>query len=93
MIAPVEYVGHLEEINELEYEGVQQVVLIGTWVRANYRGNSATVKKDEFGFTMANFKRTLAFGRDSFAHRAAREEGCRSRRRSTERNAFSTRTS
>ena len=67
VIAPVEYVGHLEEIIELEYEEVRQVVLIGTWVRANYRGNAATVKKDQYGFTIANFERMLPFGRDSFA--------------------------
>lgn len=67
VVAAVEYVGHLDEIIELDYGIVKQVVLIGTWVRANYRGPSATVKKDEWGFTIANFSRTIPFGRDSFA--------------------------
>ena len=31
------------------------------------QGNTATVKKDEWGFRIANFSRTLPFGRDSFA--------------------------
>ena len=67
IVASVEYVGHLDEIIELNYGIVKQVVLIGTWVKANYRGASATVKKDEWGFTIANFSRTIPFGRDSFA--------------------------
>ena len=67
VFAPVEYVGSLEEILELNYGTLKQVVLIGTWVRANYRGSAATVKKDEWGLTIANFSRTLPFGRDSFA--------------------------
>ena len=67
IIAPVEYVGHLEEIVELNYNIFRQVVLIGTWVKANYRGANATVKKDNFGFTIANFSQTIPFGRDSFA--------------------------
>ena len=67
VIAPVEYVGHLEEIVELNYTVFRQVVLIGTWVKANYRGANATVKKDNFGFTIANFAQTIPFGRDSFA--------------------------
>lgn len=67
VIAPVEYVGHLEEIIELDYATFRPVVLIGTWVKANYRGATATVKKDSLGFTIANFAQTIPFGRDSFA--------------------------
>ena len=67
VIAPVEYVGHLEEIIELNYATFRPVVHIGTWVKANYRGATATVKKDSLGFTIANFAQTIPFGRDSFA--------------------------
>ena len=67
VVAPVEYVGHLEEIIELDYRVLRQVVFVGTWVRANYRGTGATVKKDQWGFTVANFSRMIPFGRDSFA--------------------------
>lgn len=45
IIAAVEYVGHLDEILEVDYGAVRQTVLIGTWVKANYRGPSATIKK------------------------------------------------
>lgn len=67
IVAPIEYIGNLEEIIELDYSVFRQVVLIGTWVRANYRGSNATVKKDQWGFTIANFTRTIPFGRESFA--------------------------
>lgn len=67
IMAAVEYVGHLDEIVELDYSIVKQVIMIGTWVRANYRGASATVKRDEWGFTIANFSQTIPFGRESFA--------------------------
>ena len=67
VVAPIEYVGYLEEIIELDYTTFRPVVLIGTWVKANYRGAHATVKKDSLGFTIANFAQIIPFGRDSFA--------------------------
>ena len=36
-------------------------------MRANYRGQNATVKKDRWGFTIANFESCERFGRESFA--------------------------
>jgi hypothetical protein len=36
-------------------------------VKANYRGRNATVKKDEWGFTIANFNAMVPFGYESFA--------------------------
>ena len=65
--APVEYVGNLDEIIELDYGILTQVVLVASWVKANYRGQNATVKKDKWGFTLANFNRMIEFGQDSFA--------------------------
>ena len=36
-------------------------------MKANYKGRNATVKKDEWGFTMANFNIMVPFGYESFA--------------------------
>lgn len=36
-------------------------------MKANYRGTNATVKKDEWGFTMANFNSLSTFCYESFA--------------------------
>ncbi|KAG0597359.1 hypothetical protein M758_UG331700 [Ceratodon purpureus] len=67
VMAALEYVGYVDEIVELEYGAFKQTVLVGSWVRANYRGSNATVKRDRWGFTIANFNRMLEFGQDSFA--------------------------
>ena len=67
VMAALEYVGHLEEIIELDYIEFRQTVLIGTWVKANYRGPSATVKRDKWGLTIANFNSMVDYGVDSFA--------------------------
>ena len=65
--ADIEYVGNVQEIVELNYGGLCVVVLICSWVHANYRGNSATVKKDQWGFSIANFERMIPLGPESFA--------------------------
>lgn len=66
VLAPIEYVGKLDKIIKLDYGEVKQVVLVASWVKANYRGANATVKKDRWGFTIANFTLMLEFGADSF---------------------------
>ena len=66
--ADVEYVGHIEEILELNYRRHCLVVLVCDFVRANYVGGNATIKRDRWGFTLANYDRR--YGRvciDSFA--------------------------
>ena len=63
----LEYVGQIDEIVELDYGGHCVVLLVCDWVKANYRGRNATVKKDEWGFTMANFGARVSFGYESFA--------------------------
>ena len=65
--AAVEYVGHLHEILELDYTTHCVVILVCEWVKANYAGTNATVKKDRLGFTMANFNRMIPYGKESFA--------------------------
>lgn len=66
--ANVEYVGHIEEILELNYRRHCLVVLVCDFVKANYVGENATVKKDKWGFTLANYDRRFGrICRDSFA--------------------------
>jgi len=63
----LKYIGQIEEIVELDYGSHCTVLLVCQWVKANYRGRNATVKKDEWGFTMANFGALVPFGYESFA--------------------------
>ena len=66
--ADVEYVGHIEEILELNYRRHCVVVLVCDFVKANYVGENATIKRDKWGFTLANYdKRYGTICRDSFA--------------------------
>ena len=65
--ANLEYIGQILEIVELNYGRHCTVLLVCDWVKANYRGRNATVKKDEWGFTMANFNSLVPFGYESFA--------------------------
>jgi len=67
VMANVEYVGELHEILELNYAGLCVIVLLCKWVKANYRGNIAIVKKDKWDFTLVNFNSILPFGPESFA--------------------------
>jgi hypothetical protein len=65
--ADVEYVGHIEEILELNYRRHCLVVLVCDFVKANYVGENATIKKDKWGFTLANYDRRFGrICRDSF---------------------------
>jgi len=50
----VEYMGHMEEILELNYKRHCLVVFVCDFVKANYNGENATIKKDKWGFTLAN---------------------------------------
>jgi len=65
--ADVEYIGQVKEIVELDYRGTCIVVLVCRWVKLNYWGPNAMVKKDKWGFTLANFNSCSHFGRESFA--------------------------
>lgn len=67
VMANLEYVGELHEIIEVNYNGLCVIVLLCKWVKANYKGNNATVKRDKWGFTLANFNSFLPFGSQSFA--------------------------
>ncbi|KAG0584842.1 hypothetical protein KC19_3G238500 [Ceratodon purpureus] len=67
VLAALEYVGYLDEIIDLDYGEFHQTVLVGSWVKANYRGPQATVRRDKWGLTVANFNRMIEYGIDSFA--------------------------
>ena len=67
VVADVEYVGELHEIVEVNYGGLYVIVHLCSWMKANYKGNNATVKKDQWGFTLANFERSVPFGPKAFA--------------------------
>jgi len=66
--ADVEYIGHIEEILELNYKRHYIVVLVCDFVKANYMGKNATIRKDKWGFTLAKYdKRPGVISKDSFA--------------------------
>ena len=65
--ADLKYVGQILEIVELNYGRHCVVFLVCEWVKANYRGRNATIRKDEWGFMLANFGALVHFGYESFA--------------------------
>ena len=65
--AKLEYIGQILEIVELNYGRHCTVLLVCDWVKANYKGRKTTVKKNEWGFTIANFNAMVPFGYESFA--------------------------
>lgn len=67
VVADVEYVGCLHEIVELNYGGLCVIVLLCGWLKAISEGNNATMKKDKWGFMLANFQRLVPFGPEAFA--------------------------
>lgn len=62
----MEYIGELEEIVELDYRRTCVIVFVCRWVKANYRGVNATVRRDKWGFTLVNFQSCERFGKESF---------------------------
>jgi hypothetical protein len=67
IITNLEYVGWVEGILELNYRVLKIVVLLCNWVKPNYDGNSATIKCDEYGFTLMNFSFLIPILDASFA--------------------------
>jgi hypothetical protein len=43
------------------------MVLLCNWVKANYNGSSATIKRDKYGFTLVNFTSFILILDQSFA--------------------------
>jgi hypothetical protein len=65
--AELEYVGWVEEILAVDYGHFEVVVLFCNWVVANMRGDGATMKRDDYGFTTVNFGRLIPYSAQSFA--------------------------
>ena len=68
-VAELEYVGWVEEILSVDYGLFEVVVLYCNWVAANMKGDGATMKHDEYGFTTVNFERLIPYSARSFAFR------------------------
>ena len=62
----LEYIGWVEEIIGVDYGEFELIVLYCTWVRANLRGVGATMKRDDYGFTLIKFDRVIPYSADSF---------------------------
>ena len=54
--ATLSYVGILREILQLMYQQTPVILFRGSWVPPNEHGNP-TLKRDKYGFWMANFRR------------------------------------
>jgi hypothetical protein len=54
IVTNLEYEGWMEGILVLNYEVLKIVVLLCNWVKGNYNGSSATIKRDEYAFTLMN---------------------------------------
>ena len=63
----LEYIGWVEEIIGVDYGEFELIVLYCTWVRANLRGTGATMKRDDYSFTLIKFDRVISYSADSFA--------------------------
>ena len=65
--ANLEYVGWVEEILAVDYSRYELVVLYCNWVMANMVGHYATMKRDDYGFSLVNFDRLVSLSAKSFA--------------------------
>jgi hypothetical protein len=66
-VANVEYVGWVEEIIGVDYGKFELLLLYCKWVQATWNGPRATMKRDEYGFTLVRFEHTIPYSSDSFA--------------------------
>jgi hypothetical protein len=65
--ANLEEIGQILEMVELNYGRHCTVLLVCDRVKANYRRRSATVRKDEWGLTVANFNTIVPYAYEYFA--------------------------
>jgi hypothetical protein len=66
MLAKLEYISWVEKSLELNYRVLKIVVLLCNWVKLNYSGNSATMKRNKYGFTLVNFASLIPILNQSF---------------------------
>jgi hypothetical protein len=57
VLAKLEYIRWVEKSLELNYGVLKIVVLLCNWVKVNYSGNSATMKRDKYGFILVNLSK------------------------------------
>ncbi len=62
-----EYVGCIKEILELHYGVFNIIVFFCNWVKADYKGSSATIKRHKYNFTLDNFNSLILIFDQSFA--------------------------
>lgn len=67
MTTNLEYIGWMEEIIGVDYINFKLLVLYYTWVKADMRGPHATMKQDEYGFTLIRPDCPIRYSADSFA--------------------------
>ena len=63
----VEYVGWVEEIIGVDCGKFEILLLYNTWVQAITSGHQATMKQDEYGFTLVRFDQHFPYSANSFA--------------------------
>ncbi len=66
IVVLIVYVGWIEKTLELDYWRFQIVVLLCSWMVANYKGFVTNVKCDEYGFTLMNFEHLIPLLAQSF---------------------------
>ena len=66
-IADLEYIGWIDEILGIDYGNFKIILLYCTWVQVTTIGAKATMKQDEYGFTLLKVDRIIPYSVDSFA--------------------------
>ena len=62
----VHFIGKLQEISMLDYGTLRPCMMKCNWVEPVWMGPNATIKKDEFGFTLVKIGRIEGVGPNSF---------------------------
>ena len=63
----LKYIGWVEEIIGVDYKKFELIVLYCKWMQANIWGARATIKHDEYDFTMIKFDHLIPYSSYSFA--------------------------
>jgi hypothetical protein len=65
--ANLEYKRWVDEIIRVDYRKFELLILFCMWVQANMTGARATMKCDEYGFTLIKFDWRIPYSADLFA--------------------------
>jgi hypothetical protein len=66
-MANLEYIGWVDEILGVDYGAFELILLYCTWIHATTTEARATMKRDEYGFTLLKVDRVIPYSVDSFA--------------------------